>query len=76
MEGKKIGITTHFYDQISDNGIVQVDDYGHWEGCKKAIQEFETLRNIHFDINRIDYSGVWFRKLGNTNIYNSKADIV
>ncbi|MFZ3138515.1 MAG: TylF/MycF/NovP-related O-methyltransferase [Thermodesulfovibrionales bacterium] len=60
-ESTKI-ILNNFYDIIANNGIVQVDDYGHWEGCKKAIQDFEYLRTLKFDMHTIDYSGVWFSK--------------
>ncbi|MBM4147174.1 MAG: hypothetical protein FJ240_13040, partial [Nitrospira sp.] len=55
-------ILHNLYDQIVHNGFIQVDDYGHWEGCKKAIHEFEALRNIKFDLHKIDYSGIWFSK--------------
>lgn len=55
-------ILHNLYDHVVNNGFVQVDDYGYWQGCKKAIHEFESSRNIHFEINQIDGTGVWFRK--------------
>jgi O-methyltransferase len=30
----------YFYDKVVDGGIVIIDDYGTYEGCKKAIDEF------------------------------------
>jgi glycosyltransferase involved in cell wall biosynthesis/predicted O-methyltransferase YrrM len=51
------------YESVVPNGIIQVDDYGHWEGCKKALHEFEHLRKERFLLHQIDYTGVWFKKL-------------
>lgn len=55
-------ILSYFYDRVINDGILQLDDYGHWEGCKKSIHEFETDRGLKFDIKPIDYSGIWFVK--------------
>lgn len=50
-----------FYDSVVSGGIVIIDDYGHWKGCKKAVDEFlETHTNIV--LKKIDYSGVYFIK--------------
>jgi hypothetical protein len=55
-------ILENLYDQIVPGGLLQVDDYGHWEGCKRAIHEFEHKRNLKFSIHPIDGTGVWFQK--------------
>lgn len=55
-------ILLHLYDVLSPGAYVQVDDYGHWDGCRKAIHEFERERGLSFTLNRIDASGVWFTK--------------
>ena len=55
-------ILANLYDRISNDGIMQVDDYGHWEGCRKAIHEFETTRGVRFSPTVIDGTGVWFPK--------------
>ncbi|MEQ8752029.1 MAG: glycosyltransferase [Coleofasciculus sp. G1-WW12-02] len=51
-----------FYESVVPQGIIQVDDYGHWEGCRKAVHEFERLRGESFAIQKIDDTGVWFHK--------------
>lgn len=55
-------ILDNLYDQVVPQGRIQVDDYGHWEGCKKAIHEFEARRGIKFHMHPIDTTGVWFQK--------------
>ena len=55
-------ILDNLYDNLITGGILQVDDYGHWAGCKKAIHEFELQNNLKFAINNIDGTGVWFCK--------------
>jgi tetratricopeptide (TPR) repeat protein/predicted O-methyltransferase YrrM len=53
-------ILQNLYDRVVSNGLIQVDDYGFWEGCRQAVHEFETQRQIKFEIQRIDDTGVWF----------------
>ena len=55
-------ILLNLYDILSTGAYVQVDDYGHWDGCRKAIHEFERERGLSFVLNRIDATGVWFVK--------------
>jgi predicted O-methyltransferase YrrM len=57
-------ILVHLYDRIGVGGLVQVDDFGYWEGCAKAIRDFEAERNLRFEMQRIDGCGVWFEKPG------------
>jgi hypothetical protein len=52
----------HLYDCVSENGYIIIDDYGFWEGCKKAVDEFIAARGLKVEIKKIDHSGVWFRK--------------
>jgi hypothetical protein len=50
------------FDQIVSGGRIQIDDYGYWEGCKRAVTEFEKRRNLRLAINVIDETGVWLAK--------------
>ena len=38
------------YDNVVIGGVIIFDDYYHWEGQKKAIDEFFTTINIKYDI--------------------------
>lgn len=51
----------NFFDKVSIGGIVIVDDYGHWSGCKKAVDEF-LLCHPEIQIEKIDYTGIKFIK--------------
>lgn len=51
----------HLYPNVSDGGIVIIDDYGYWEGCRRATDEL--LRSIGpVELTWIDGCGVFFRK--------------
>lgn len=55
-------VLEQLYDRVSTGGRIQIDDYGFWEGCRQAVEEFQSSRNIHFDIERVDGSAVRFLK--------------
>jgi predicted O-methyltransferase YrrM len=55
-ESVKVCLDT-FYDRVSRGGIVQIDDYGHWEGARKATDEFLSTRGLNLELQYIDYTG-------------------
>ncbi|MBP0001016.1 MAG: glycosyltransferase [Cyanobacteria bacterium SID2] len=57
-----IDIFQNLYDRVVPGGAVQIDDYGHWEGCRKAIEDLQAQWCVRFNLQPIDYTGVWFRK--------------
>jgi len=42
---------------MSPGGVLIVDDYGHWQGCRKAVDEYFAAHNVSMLLNRIDYTG-------------------
>jgi len=52
----------NLYDQVIPGGYIIIDDYGHWPGCKRAIDEFFQKRKINVDLIEIDDTGVYFKK--------------
>lgn len=52
----------NLYDNVVSGGYVVIDDYGHWEGCRKAVDEFLESRNISVELVEIDYTGRYFKK--------------
>lgn len=48
----------HLYPRLVKGGVLLVDDYGHWRGAKKAVDEYLAENNeASILLNRIDYSG-------------------
>lgn len=52
-------ILENLYEKVSKGGLLQIDDYGHWEGCKKAVHEFFENKMIPATLRNIDGSGIW-----------------
>ncbi len=42
------------YERVSSGGIVIIDDYGHWNGSKKAVDEF--FSNKYVWMHYVDYA--------------------
>jgi O-methyltransferase len=50
------------YPRLSSHGVVLVDDYGHWLGARKAVDEFVVASPIPLYLTRTDTTGVEFIK--------------
>lgn len=42
---------------LTKGGVLIIDDYGHWQGARKAIDEYLEKNNITILLNRLDYTG-------------------
>jgi predicted O-methyltransferase YrrM len=52
----------HLYDRVSSGGVILLDDYFCWEGCRKATDEFRAAKGVEDPIVRIDAdSGYWIK---------------
>jgi O-methyltransferase len=50
------------YDRVSTGGVVIVDDYGGYDGCRKAVDEFLRSRELKVFRNHVDEECIyWFR---------------
>jgi len=47
----------HLVDRVSPNGVLIIDDYGHWQGARRAVDEFIAATDRPVLLNRIDYTG-------------------
>jgi len=47
----------HLVPRLSDYGVLIIDDYGHWQGARRAVDEWMTSLEVPVFLNRIDYSG-------------------
>jgi predicted O-methyltransferase YrrM len=53
----------NLYDRVSPGGVIQFDDYGHWAGARRAVDEFMKARSITQSLRYIDFSGRQLVKL-------------
>ena len=55
---------TYLYPLLAPYGVLIIDDYGHWQGARKAVDEyFQSQAGTHF-LHRIDYTGRLLVKSG------------
>jgi hypothetical protein len=45
------------YPRLEKNGVLIIDDYGHWRGSQQATDEYLARLNPVPFLNRLDYSG-------------------
>lgn len=50
------------YESVIPGGVIIIDDYGHWKGAKKAVDEFIEKNKLRIKLVKIDYTGVYFQK--------------
>jgi O-methyltransferase len=48
---------THLYPRLVPGGVLIIDDYGHWEGARRAVDQYFAEKNLPVLLNRIDYTG-------------------
>ena len=52
-----------FYDLIPPGGIIVLDDFGCWEGCRKAFYDFVAQRQINPLVERFGlYQACWIKE--------------
>jgi hypothetical protein len=47
----------HMYPSLADGGVLIIDDYGHWQGARQAVDEYFAGQAPPVLLNRIDYTG-------------------
>jgi hypothetical protein len=47
----------HLFPLLRDRGVLILDDYGHWQGARKATDEFLSALPAPYYLHRIDYTG-------------------
>jgi O-methyltransferase len=59
----------HLFPLLCEGGILLIDDYGFWQGCRKAVDEFFASLGRPCYLHRIDDTGRLFvqAKLGNSS---------
>jgi hypothetical protein len=47
----------HLFPRLFKAGVIIIDDYGHWEGCRQACDEYFAQNRVPILLNRIDSTG-------------------
>lgn len=47
----------HLFPLLEPGGVLIIDDYGHWDGARKAVDEYFASSDRAILLNRIDYTG-------------------
>ncbi len=47
----------HLFPRLSVGGVLILDDYGHWLGTRRAVDEYLRENNVPLLLQKIDYSG-------------------
>jgi hypothetical protein len=47
----------HLFPLLKKGGVLILDDYGHWQGARKAVDEYLEQNQIQILLNRIDETG-------------------
>ncbi len=47
----------HLFPRVVSGGVLIVDDYGHWAGARRAVDEYIQAHGVRILLNRIDYTG-------------------
>lgn len=47
----------HLYPRVAPNGVVIIDDYGHWQGAREAVDEYLAKQKFRPLLHRQDYTG-------------------
>ncbi len=59
-----------FYPLVSDGGYVVLDDWGHWQGCRKAFYTWSAETGETPLLERTGRYGVWWQKNRISNVPN------
>jgi hypothetical protein len=52
-----------FYDRVPVGGVIALDDFGYWEGARRALGEFIKQRDLEMPLlERYGPSIVWWIK--------------
>jgi hypothetical protein len=46
----------HLYPRLSPGGVLIIDDYGHWEGARRAVDEYFGTEADPILLSRVDYT--------------------
>jgi O-methyltransferase len=65
-----------FYDRVGEGGIVVLDDFGHWEGCREAFYDFISQRHLKPLLERFGHTqAFWVKGRAHNREFSGKWEI-
>ncbi len=46
----------HLYPRLVEGGVLIIDDYGHWLGARRAVDEYMAAHDVSLLLTRVDYT--------------------
>lgn len=56
------------YPRLADGGILIIDDYGHWQGARRAVDDYFARRGDRVEMHAIDYTARLIIKHGASRV--------
>jgi hypothetical protein len=53
----------HLFPRLSVGGVLIIDDYGHWLGARRAVDEYLVQNDVNLLLTRVDYTARMALKL-------------
>lgn len=50
------------YPRLTTGGYLIVDDYGHWQGSRRAVNEYFGEEFVRTNFKKLDYTGIMLQK--------------
>jgi O-methyltransferase len=47
----------HLWPRLAAGGVLIIDDYGHWQGAQRAVDEYFARHRLEEPLHTIDYTG-------------------
>lgn len=48
---------TYLYPKLVIGGVIIIDDYGYWQGARRAVDQYFAEHKVKMLLNRIDFTG-------------------
>ncbi len=62
LYGSTMDALTVLEPKVSPGGFVIVDDYGGWDACRAAVDDYRASHAITAPVHAVDWTGIWWRK--------------
>jgi hypothetical protein len=60
----------YLFPLLAPGGVLIIDDYGHWQGCRQAVDDYFAATGQLIHLARMDYTGRIGIKLGSLSKQN------